>query len=124
MVDTSDCPASATEPIEDEVFIGSAMPLSGGVAAAAFEPAARGFYAYIDTFEEAGVDLKEKLTGRQMEVLTKDYMPVEGLYAAGCCAGGYLGGSCEISTTGGSCGFAVFTGRTAGRSAGGSLPRR
>lgn len=56
-------------------------------------------------------------TNDQMEVLTKDYMPVEGLYAAGCCAGGYLGGSCEISTTGGSCGFAVFTGRTAGESA-------
>lgn len=56
-------------------------------------------------------------TNDRMEVLTKDYWPIEGLYAAGCCAGGYLGGSCEISTTGGSCGFAVSTGRTAGESA-------
>lgn len=46
-VDTSDCPASADAPIEGEIFIGSAMPRSGGVAAAAFEPAAVGLETYM-----------------------------------------------------------------------------
>jgi len=48
-VDTEDCPDpdAVNAPIEGEIVIGSAMPLSGGVAAAAFEPAARGFEAYI-----------------------------------------------------------------------------
>lgn len=52
VVDTSDCPASATEPIEDEVFIGSAMPRSGGVAAAAFEPAAEGLETFVEYANE------------------------------------------------------------------------
>ncbi len=49
-VDTEDCsdPDRANAPIEGTISIGSAMPLSGGAAAAAFEPAARGFQAYID----------------------------------------------------------------------------
>jgi len=49
-VDTSDCPDpdAVNAPIEGQIIIGSAMPLSGGVAAAAFEPAARGFRAYVN----------------------------------------------------------------------------
>lgn len=49
-VDTSDCPDpdATNAPIEGQVIIGSAMPLSGGAAAAAFEPAARGFKAYVN----------------------------------------------------------------------------
>ena len=49
-VDTSDCPDpdAVNAPIEGQITVGSAMPLSGGVAAAAFEPAARGFKAYIN----------------------------------------------------------------------------
>ena len=48
-VDTEDCPDpdAANAPIEGTIRIGSAMPLSGGAAAAAFEPAARGFQAYV-----------------------------------------------------------------------------
>jgi ABC-type branched-subunit amino acid transport system substrate-binding protein len=49
-VDTSDCPDpdAVNAPIEGQIIIGSAMPLSGGAAAAAFEPAARGFRAYVN----------------------------------------------------------------------------
>ena len=49
-VDTEDCPDPdrANAPIEGTINIGSAMPLSGGAAAAAFEPAARGLQAYVD----------------------------------------------------------------------------
>ncbi len=57
----------------------------------------------------------------RMEVLTKDYWPIAGLYAAGCCVGGLLGDTYEVSTTGGSCGFAVASGRMAGESALGYL---
>jgi ABC-type branched-subunit amino acid transport system substrate-binding protein len=46
-VDTSDCPEDATEPIEGTVKIGTTMPLSGGVAAAAFGPVADGLEKYI-----------------------------------------------------------------------------
>lgn len=48
-VDTEDCPDpdAANAPIEGSIRVGSAMPLSGGAAAAAFEPAARGFEAYV-----------------------------------------------------------------------------
>ncbi len=48
-VDTSTCvdPAAAEAPIEGTVKIGSAMPLSGGIAAAAFAPVKDGFEAYI-----------------------------------------------------------------------------
>ena len=48
-VDTSNCsdPDRANAPIEGTVRIGSAMPLSGGAAAAAFAPAAQGFQSYI-----------------------------------------------------------------------------
>ncbi|MET0907830.1 MAG: ABC transporter substrate-binding protein, partial [Ilumatobacteraceae bacterium] len=53
-VDTEDCsdPDRANAPIEGTISIGSAMPLSGGAAAAAFEPAARGLEAYIDYANE------------------------------------------------------------------------
>jgi ABC-type branched-subunit amino acid transport system substrate-binding protein len=48
-VDLENCvdPDAATAPIEGTVKIGSAMPLSGGVAAAAFAPVKDGFEAYI-----------------------------------------------------------------------------
>ena len=48
-VDTEDCPdpEATNAPIEGTIRIGSAMPLSGGAAAAAFEPAARGLQAYM-----------------------------------------------------------------------------
>jgi ABC-type branched-subunit amino acid transport system substrate-binding protein len=53
-VDTEDCadPDRANAPIEGTIRIGSAMPLSGGAAAAAFEPAARGLEAYINYANE------------------------------------------------------------------------
>lgn len=53
-VDTEDCPDPdrVNAPIEGTLRIGSAMPLSGGVAAAAFEPAARGLEAYINYANE------------------------------------------------------------------------
>lgn len=49
-VSTDDCidPDRANEPIEGSISIGSAMPLSGGAAAAAFAPVAAGLQAYID----------------------------------------------------------------------------
>jgi branched-chain amino acid transport system substrate-binding protein len=48
-VDTSNCsdPDRANAPIEGTVRIGSAMPLSGGPAAAAFAPAAQGFQSFV-----------------------------------------------------------------------------
>ncbi|MFM7125319.1 MAG: ABC transporter substrate-binding protein [Actinomycetota bacterium] len=48
-VNTDDCfdPDAANAPIEGTVKIGSAMPLSGGVAAIAFAPVKDGFEAYI-----------------------------------------------------------------------------
>ena len=53
-VDTEDCsdPDRANAPIEGTIRIGSAMPLSGGAAAAAFEPAAPGLEAYINYANE------------------------------------------------------------------------
>ncbi len=48
-VSTDDCvdPDAANAPIEGTIKIGSAMPLSGGVAAAAFAPVKGGFEAYV-----------------------------------------------------------------------------
>lgn len=48
-VNTDDCvdPAAANAPIEGTIKIGSAMPLSGGVAAVAFAPVKSGYEAYI-----------------------------------------------------------------------------
>ena len=46
-VDTSKCPADATAPIKGTVKIGTTMPLSGGVAAAAFAPVAEGLKDYV-----------------------------------------------------------------------------
>lgn len=61
---TDDCvdPEAANAPIEGEILIGSAMPLSGGPAAAAYAPVAQGLQSYIDYANEnemvPGVTLK------------------------------------------------------------------
>ena len=56
-VATDDCidPDLVNAPIEGTVSIGSSMPLSGGVAAAAFGPVAEGFRAYIEYANEQGL---------------------------------------------------------------------
>lgn len=53
-VNTDDCvdPDAANAPIEGSIKIGSAMPLSGGVAAAAFAPVKDGFEAYVQYANE------------------------------------------------------------------------
>lgn len=65
-VNTDDCidPAAAKAPIEGTIKIGSAMPLTGGVAAAAFAPVKDGFDAYVKYANETGIlgDLKIELT--------------------------------------------------------------
>jgi branched-chain amino acid transport system substrate-binding protein len=65
-VNTDDCidPAAAEAPIEGTIKIGSAMPLTGGVAAAAFAPVKGGFEAYINYANEKGLlgDLKIEAT--------------------------------------------------------------
>lgn len=69
MVNTDDCidPDAANEPIEGTVKIASAMPLSGGVAAAAFAPVKDGFEAYIKYANE-----NELLPGYTLEVAIED----------------------------------------------------
>ncbi len=56
-VSTDDCidPDRVNEPIEGDILVGSAMPQSGGPAAAAFLPVAQGFEAYIDFANEQGL---------------------------------------------------------------------
>ncbi|MGE3586453.1 MAG: ABC transporter substrate-binding protein [Ilumatobacteraceae bacterium] len=56
-VNTDDCvdPDAANAPIEGTVNIGSAMPLTGGVAAAAFAPVKGGFEAYVAYARENGL---------------------------------------------------------------------
>ena len=56
-VDTSNCsdPDRANAPIEGTVRIGSAMPLSGGAAAAAFAPVAQGFQTFVDYANAQGL---------------------------------------------------------------------
>jgi len=56
-VDTDICvdPDAAAAPIEGTVKIGSAMPLSGGAAAAAFAPVKDGFEAFIKYANEQGL---------------------------------------------------------------------
>ena len=68
-VDTDDCidPDAANAPIEGTVEIGSAMPLTGGVAAAAFAPVKGGFEAYIDFANENGL-----LPGYTLEATIED----------------------------------------------------
>jgi len=65
-VDTSSCidPAAAEAPISGTIKIGSAMPLSGGVAAAAFAPVKDGFLAYMDYANSKGLlgDVKIEAT--------------------------------------------------------------
>lgn len=65
-VNTDDCidPDAANAPIEGTIKIGSAMPLTGGVAAAAFAPVKDGMDAYIKYANEKGIlgDLKIELT--------------------------------------------------------------
>ena len=57
MVDTEACvdPDAANAPIEGTIKIGSAMPLSGGAAAAAFAPVKDGYEAYINYANENGL---------------------------------------------------------------------
>ena len=68
-VDTSNCsdPDRANAPIEGTVRIGSAMPLSGGAAAAAFAPVAQGLQTYITYANEQGL-----LPGYTLEVTIGD----------------------------------------------------
>jgi branched-chain amino acid transport system substrate-binding protein len=68
-VDTEDCsdPDRANAPIEGTISIGSAMPLSGGAAAAAFEPVARGLQAYVDFANE-----NDLVPGYELEVTVGD----------------------------------------------------
>ena len=68
-VDTEDCPDPdlVNAPIEGTIRIGSAMPLSGGAAAAAFEPAARGLEAYINYANE-----NDLLPGYELELTIGD----------------------------------------------------
>ena len=56
-VNTDDCvdPDAANAPIEGTLQIGSAMPLTGGVAAAAFAPVKGGFESYIKYANEKGL---------------------------------------------------------------------
>jgi len=56
-VDTSLCvdPDAANAPIEGTIKIGSAMPLSGGAASAAFAPVKDGFEAYIKYANDNGL---------------------------------------------------------------------
>ena len=68
-VDTSLCvdPDAASAPIEGDLFIGSAMPLSGGAAAAAFAPVKDGFEAYIKYANE-----QDLLSGVTISVQIED----------------------------------------------------
>lgn len=66
-VDTSDCPDDAIEPIEGTIRIGSTMPLSGGVAAAAFAPVAEGFQNYIEYANQ-----NDLLPGYELELIIED----------------------------------------------------
>ena len=68
-VNTDDCvdPEAANAPIEGTIKIGSAMPLSGGVAAAAFAPVKDGFEAYIQYANE-----KKLLGDITLEVAIED----------------------------------------------------
>lgn len=66
-VDTSSCPDDATAPIEGTVKIGTTMPLSGGVAAAAFAPVAEGLQKYIDYANQ-----QDLLPGYKIELSIED----------------------------------------------------
>ncbi|CAN5726376.1 hypothetical protein BH24ACT5_BH24ACT5_23210 [soil metagenome] len=68
-IDTENCadPDRANAPIEGTLSIGSAMPLSGGVAAAAFAPAASGLQAYINYANE-----QEMLPGVEIQLTIGD----------------------------------------------------
>lgn len=69
MVDTEACvdPDAANAPIEGTIKIGSAMPLSGGAAAAAFAPVKDGYEAYIKYANENNL-----LDGVTIEVAIED----------------------------------------------------
>lgn len=68
-VNTDDCvdPDAANAPIEGTVKIGAAMPLSGGVAAAAFAPVKDGFDAYIQYANANGL-----LPGHDLQLTIED----------------------------------------------------
>jgi len=77
-VDTSDCidEAAATAPIEGTIKIGSVMPLTGGVAAAAFAPVKDGFTAYLDYANSKGLLGDVKITyDVQDDQYSKDQTP-------------------------------------------------
>jgi ABC-type branched-subunit amino acid transport system substrate-binding protein len=66
-VDTADCPDDVTEPIEGTISIGTTMPLSGGVAAAAFAPVAAGLQGFVDHANENGL-----VSGFELELTVED----------------------------------------------------
>jgi ABC-type branched-subunit amino acid transport system substrate-binding protein len=78
-VNTDDCvdPGAANAPITGTVKIGSVMPLTGGVAAAAFAPVKDGLQAYIDFANEKGLlgDTKIELSVED-DQYSKDLTPV------------------------------------------------
>ncbi|MEY4230635.1 MAG: hypothetical protein RLZZ362_1484 [Actinomycetota bacterium] len=68
-VNTDDCvdPDAANAPIEGTLRIGSAMPLTGGVAAAAFAPVKSGFESYIKYANDKGL-----VPGIELELTIED----------------------------------------------------
>jgi branched-chain amino acid transport system substrate-binding protein len=68
-VSLDDCldPDAAAAPIDDVINIGSAMPLTGGAAAAAFAPVKDGFEAYIQYANEQGL-----IEGYTLELAIED----------------------------------------------------
>jgi len=60
---------------------------------------------------EGGIKINHKT-----EVIDADFNVIPGLYAGGCCAGGFTGGTYTYCTPGGSLAFAVNSGRMAGES--------
>ncbi len=73
-MDTSKCtdPDAANAPITGTLKLGSVMPLSGGVAALAFSPVAKGLTAYVDYANE-----HDMLGGVKIELSIEDdqYLP-------------------------------------------------
>jgi ABC-type branched-subunit amino acid transport system substrate-binding protein len=66
-VNTSNCPSDVNDKITGTVKIGSTMPLSGGVAAAAFAPVAAGLKAFV-----AEANKKNLVPGVKLELTIED----------------------------------------------------
>jgi len=66
-VDTNDCPEDATAPIEGTIKVGTALPLSGGAAAAAFAPVAAGMRGFFQNANE-----NDLLPGYEIELTIED----------------------------------------------------